>query len=148
MRKVCCIPGCEGKKGSSLVSLITVPNGKSIGKHGKGSAGKIKKWSEDFWKILYGFRDPKHNMMRERLHRGKVFICTKHFEKNEICKTTLRTWLELGALLTNFLPKKSFQLLATARKKLLPKYKTEDARQDFKLSKYTNPAIDNIEHQY
>lgn len=59
--------------------------------------------------ILYQFRDPTVNKFRERILRGKVFICEKHFEINDIQQSSCKSWIKFGALPTQNLPQKRVQ---------------------------------------
>ena len=105
--RICCFPGCANTNVSPNINLFKIPNGKHTGRY--GSSAKVKKWSDDFCAIIYRYRSPNDNNLKTRLECGNVWICSIHFDDDDICRTTKRTWLHFGALPKYFLPKKSHE---------------------------------------
>ena len=61
-------------------------------------------------------------MFKERVKNGKAYICSRHFDKDDIQKTSKKSVLKFGALPTKNLPQKSHPTKTPAPRKQIVKY--------------------------
>ena len=80
--RICCLPGCSNTELSPNIQLLKVLNGKYTGRY--GSSADVKKWSDNFCNILFKYRDQNDNKLKERIEKGVVWICSIHFDLDNI----------------------------------------------------------------
>ena len=80
--KYCCFPGCTSLSVTLDTSLFLILNGKK----GHQCGADTKKWSQDFFQVLFQFCDPSDKNFGKKCVDGKAFICSKHFKEKAIQK--------------------------------------------------------------
>nr|CAB3263150.1 uncharacterized protein LOC104265701 [Phallusia mammillata] len=64
---------------------------------------------------MFYHRDPS-NKFKDRIKQGKAFICSSHFNKDDIQSTTKRKWIKFGRLPSQNLPQKCFTTSISSRR--------------------------------
>ena len=141
--RICCLPGCSNTELSPNIQLLKVPNGKYTGRY--GSSADVKKCSDNFCNILFKYRDQNDNKLKERIEKGVVWICSIHFDLDNVCKTNKRTSLQFGALPKHFMPVKSHDNVAKPMRRHLMKM---EVPLPAKLSKCGYADISEVETAY
>ena len=119
--RICCLTGCSNTELSLEIQLLKLPNGKYTGQY--SSSANVKNWSDHFCNILFIYLDQNDNKLKEKIEKETVWICSVHFDLDNICKTRKRTWLQFGALPKHFMPVKGHDNVAKPPQRHLLKIK-------------------------
>lgn len=107
----CAIPNCSGRSGKIVkngqneekLSVFRMPTGMVV----KGR--DTTKWREDFIKFIYQYRNrfDSRDMISKHIKNNNVFICSQHYNYDDIWHNICRPCLKHGVLPSQKLPIKS-----------------------------------------